>query len=178
MLIIAFCLPGTIILDIVAGFLFGNIGGVILVVFSYSMGSICNFFVVRYFLKSLLKNRFTKFRSLIHGRGKYGLMLNLISLRLIAIIPFWIVNIVAAICNVRFSTFFISTFIGIIPTAIVYVALGSGMYHVTTTSHAPILELLLNPKILVPLLFMAILLVLPNFFMKTQSKKVDYPTAK
>ena len=92
-LLIACCIPGTILFDLIAGFMFGIFGGTLLVLFSYLTGACVNFIIVRLFFRDLLKHKFDKFKRLIHGGGKYGLLINLISLRLIAVIPFWVLNI-------------------------------------------------------------------------------------
>ena len=98
-LIIVCCIPGTIVFDLLAGFIFGYFWGTLLVIGSYLTGAVLNFIIVRYFFKGMLENKFGKFKYFIHGTGKYGLILNLISLRLIAVIPFWILNIAAALIN-------------------------------------------------------------------------------
>ena len=51
----------------------------------------------------------------------------LLTLRLIPIFPFWLVNIVPAILGVRLKTYVLATALGIIPGRIVFVAMGSGL---------------------------------------------------
>ena len=126
--LISLCIPGTILLDLIAGFVFGSIFGSIIVILSYAVGSLLNFLLVRFFFKDMLADRFAKFAAIIHGSGDYGLLINLIGLRLIAVIPFWILNIAAALLNVRLSTFLISTIIGIIPSSIIYAVIGAGVH--------------------------------------------------
>ena len=81
--LIVLCIPGTILFDLIAGFVFGWYLGTVLVIFSYGIGAFFNFILIRYFFKDLLANRFNKFKSLIHGSGRYGLLINMIGLRLI-----------------------------------------------------------------------------------------------
>lgn len=161
-ILITCCVPGTIVFDILAGFLFGYYWGSILVVGSYMVGSLCNFILVRYFFKDVLSHKFMKFKHLIHGHGKYALMLNLISLRMVAVIPFWAVNIVAALLNVRLRTFLVATIIGIIPSSIIYVVIGNDVHDMVASSRGLDPYVLLNIKIIAPLFALAILLMLPN----------------
>ena len=161
--LIALCIPGTILLDLIAGFVFGSIFGSIIVILSYSVGSLLNFLLIRFFFKDMLVDRFDKFKAIIHGSGNYGLLVNLIGLRLIAVIPFWILNIAAAILNVKLSTFLISTIIGIIPSSIIYAVIGAGVHDTFLMQQELTTDALLNPKIWLPVIFMAILLLLPNF---------------
>lgn len=158
--LIACCIPGTIILDVISGFLFGSILGSILVIFSYSLGSIANFIVVRYVLKELIYSKFIKFKHFIKGVNEYKLILNLIGLRLIPIMPFWILNILVAILDVRMRTFAISTIIGIIPTSVIYVIIGNELKtHLEDCSLS--LTHLINLKLGLPLLLLGILMILP-----------------
>ena len=171
--IIACCIPGTILFDLLAGFVFGIYWGSILVILSYLAGACVNFFIVRYFFRGMLEHKFGKFKHFIHGSGKHGLMLNLISLRLIAVIPFWVLNIVAALLNIRMSTFVLSTLIGITPMSIIYVVIGDGVRDSVAEGQNLSADVLMNPKIWIPLFCMAIILMMPNIvkFFKATFKK-------
>lgn len=159
---IACCISGTIIFDLLAGYIFGIFEGSILVVFSYMAGSCINFLIVRFFLRQTLENKFNKFKHFITGHSTYSLLLNLTSLRLIAVIPFWIINIIAALVNVRLSTFILSTFIGILPSSIIYVIIGDGVNDSITGGGRLSAAIMLNPKIWIPLCIMGIILMAPS----------------
>jgi uncharacterized membrane protein YdjX (TVP38/TMEM64 family) len=116
---------------------------------------------------------------LIHGTGRYGLLINMIGLRLIAVIPFWILNIVAALLNIKSSTFLISTLIGIIPSTIIYVVIGDGVRDALNSPHGITPEVLINPKIWMPIIIMAILLMLPNIIKYFRQQKIgNHPSHK
>ena len=119
----------------------------------------------------MLEHKFDKFKRFIHGGGRYGLLINLISLRLIAVIPFWILNILAALLNVRMSTFIISTLIGITPMSIIYVVIGDGVRGSTANGELLSADVLTNPKIWVPLFCMAVILMIPNIKKLIKNKK-------
>ncbi|MCC2644619.1 MAG: hypothetical protein K0R49_476 [Burkholderiales bacterium] len=161
-ILIILCIPGTILFDLIAGFVFGYYLGTTLAVLSYGIGAFLNFLLVRYFFKNMLANKFTKFKSLVHGSGRYGLLMNLIGLRLIIVIPFWILNIVAALLNINARTFLISTLIGILPSTLIYVIIGNGVRDMLNTNHALTSDLLTDPKVWLPIFAMAILILLPN----------------
>lgn len=170
-LLIACGVPGTILLDLIAGFLFGIPGGTLLVLFSYLTGACVNFIIVRLFFKGVLAHKFDKFKRFIHGGGRYGLLINLISLRLIAVIPFSVLNILAAILNVRMTTFIISTLIGITPMSIIYVVIGDGVRGSTANGELLNADVLTNPKIWIPLFCMAVILMIPNIMKLIKNKK-------
>lgn len=171
-LLITLCIPGTILFDLIAGFIFGIYFGLVLVVVSYGIGAFCNFLLVRYFFKEFFTNRFSRFKLLIHGSGKHGLLLNLIGLRFIAVIPFWVLNIVAAIINVSSKTFLLSTLIGIIPSSLIYVIIGDGVREAFTKKVELSPEIMVNPKIWLPLVCMALLLLVPNFIRYYKHHKI------
>jgi uncharacterized membrane protein YdjX (TVP38/TMEM64 family) len=168
--LITCCLPGTVVFDILAGFLFGWCLGTILVVFSYSSGAVLNFLLVRYIFKDMLHNRFNRFKKLIQGDGKHSLLINLISLRLIPVFPFWALNIAAVLLKVNLSTFLISTLIGIIPASVIYVLIGEGI-HETVKDHQELsAQMLTEPKIWLPLFLLVIILMLPNLIKARKNK--------
>ena len=121
--------------------------------------------------KYFLEHKFNKFKRFIHGGGKYGLLINLISLRLIAIIPCWVLNILAAILNVRFRTFVVSTLIGITPMSIIYVVIGDGVRDTTANGQMLSADVLANPKIWIPLFCMAAILMIPNLVKLFKNKR-------
>ncbi|MCC2625858.1 MAG: hypothetical protein K0R14_1731 [Burkholderiales bacterium] len=170
--LIIVCIPGTILFDLIAGFVFGYYFGTLIVIFCYGIGSFLNFLLVRYFFKNLLAHRFSRFKTLIHGSGRHGLLINLIGLRLIAVIPFWILNIVAALLNINARTFLISTLIGILPSTIIYVVIGGGVREMLNKGQPLTTELLMNPKIWVPVFIMAIIIMLPNIIKYYKQSKL------
>lgn len=49
----------------------------------------------------------------------------LLTLRLIPLFPFWVVNIVPALLDIKAKTFIVATLLGIIPGSTVYVMVGT-----------------------------------------------------
>ena len=86
-------------------------------------------------------------------------------------IPFWILNILAALLNVRMSTFVISTLIGITPMSIIYVVIGDGVRDSTANGQMLNADVLTNPKIWIPLFCMAVILMIPNIVKLFKNKK-------
>ncbi|WBV63944.1 VTT domain-containing protein [Legionella pneumophila 130b] len=90
----------------------------------------------------------------------------LLTLRLIPLFPFWVINIVSAVLGVSASTFIIATFIGIIPGSIVYVSVGNGLGELFAASLQPNLGIIFEPKFILPLLGLAALSLIPVFYKK------------
>ncbi|MBS0550391.1 MAG: VTT domain-containing protein, partial [Proteobacteria bacterium] len=85
----------------------------------------------------------------------------LLFLRLVPLFPFWLVNIVAALLGMRFDAFVLATVIGIVPAAIVFASVGAGFGGLFDSGQAPDLSVLLQPRLLLPLLGLALLSLLP-----------------
>jgi len=169
-LAVAVSIPGATFLTLLGGFLFGSVFGSMLVVISATMGATLLYFAV----KSSLGNWFAHKAAGWSGRMRQGFQKHafcyLLFLRLVPIFPFWVINIVPSILGVRASTFVIATFLGIIPGSVIYVMLGSGLNHILASNQTPNLSILLDSKVLYPLLVLAVLSLLSviyqTFFQK------------
>ncbi len=85
----------------------------------------------------------------------------LLTMRLIPVLPFFITNLVPAFVGVRFSTFAITTAIGIIPADIIYTQLGAGLGDVFARGEVPHLDILMRPEFAWPLAGLVLLSMAP-----------------
>lgn len=117
-------LPATAVMNIIGGFLFGVVPGVIFVVLAATIGGTIFFFTVRYIIGSYLQSRYAarleKFNESWHERG----WLFLLTLRCVPLVPFFLVTTLAGLTNVRPFTFMWTTALGIIPSAIIFAYAG------------------------------------------------------
>lgn len=122
--VVIFCLPGAAVMTIVGGYLFGVFFGVLYLMIGATIGASIFFLVVRYLLGSYLQARFAsklvRFNQLISKRG----WLFLLMLRCLPLIPFAMVNILAGLTKISFSTFVWTTMVGVIPTGIIFTYAG------------------------------------------------------
>ena len=88
----------------------------------------------------------------------------LLTLRLVPVVPFWLVNLVPALLGVPFRTFLIGTAIGIIPGTIVYTLVGNGLGAVLDQGGTPDLDIIFEPEILAPILGLALLAMSPVLY--------------
>ena len=94
----------------------------------------------------------------------------LLVLRLIPVFPFWLVNLVPAFLGVRLGTFAFGTFVGIIPGAFVYASLGSGLGALIESGERPDLGIIFQPRVLVPLIGLALLALLPVVYKRLSGR--------
>ncbi len=90
--------------------------------------------------------------------------LYVLSLRLLPVVPFWLVNLGAGLVRIRLRTFFLATLIGILPLSLVYAGLGSGLGKMFRRGVTPKLDVVLEPQILWPLVGMGLLSLAPIVF--------------
>ncbi len=117
-------IPGSSILSLAAGALFGFTTGVIIVSFASTIGASISFLLVRFFLRDYVQSRFKVKLESINKELKKGGIFYLFSLRLIPVIPFVLVNILMALTPIRLSTFYIGSQLGMIPGTMVFVNAG------------------------------------------------------
>ena len=74
-------------------------------------------------------------------------------LRLVPLFPFFIVNIVPALFDVKLRNYIIATFFGIIPGSLVYVSVGNGIGDALNAGQdVPLSGLMTRPAVIFPVL--------------------------
>lgn len=154
-------LPGSSILTMSAGFLFGLYVGTAIAVVSATVGAMLLFFIARTSFGEFLRGRaLGALQSLKDGFQKSAFNY-LLFLRLVPLFPFWLINLAAAFLDVPPRTFVAGTFLGIIPGAAVYASVGSGLGQILNQGRKPDLDILFTPNILIPILALAALSLVP-----------------
>lgn len=170
-LAVAISIPGAAFLTLAGGFMFGPVIGSILVVISATLGATVLFFAVKSSFGELLAAKATGWVDRLRRGFQNNAFSYLLFLRLVPLFPFWVVNIVPALLDVKARTFIIATFFGIIPGSVVYVFVGNGLGHLFETNQSPNLSIILDPVIFYPLLALAGLSLVPVIYQKYFKKK-------
>lgn len=159
---VAISFPGASILTITAGILFGWIEGTIAVVLAATLGATVIFLVARTALGEFLRARASGFVTKVQDGFNKDPFWYLMSLRLIPLVPFWALNIVAGVLNMRLAPYVVATFFGIIPATAVFVSIGNGARAAFEQGgEVPALSLLGNPEIFLPFVGLGLLSLLP-----------------
>ena len=125
--LVAISFPGASLLTIASGFLFGGLAGGAASVVGASAGAAIIFLIARSSFGDFLSARAGPFVTrMVDGFNKDAFNY-LLSLRLTPVFPFWVVNIVPALLNMRFGSYVAATFIGIIPGTLAYSYIGAGL---------------------------------------------------
>lgn len=85
----------------------------------------------------------------------------LLVLRLMPIMPFWLLNIVPAFAGVTLRQYVSATFLGILPGVVVFCSVGAGLDAVFARGEVPGVAVLGDPALILPLAGLAVLAALP-----------------
>ncbi|MEM0938000.1 MAG: TVP38/TMEM64 family protein [Pseudomonadota bacterium] len=172
--IVAFSLPGATIATLTGGFLFATFPGVLFNVTAATIGATAIFLAARWGLGERLSARMDASSGAVK-RIKEGIDENqwemLFLIRLVPAVPFFVANLVPSFVGVPLSRFAITTFLGIIPGALVYTSVGAGLGDVFAAGETPNLGIIFEPQILLPILGLAALAALPILIKAMRGKK-------
>ena len=132
-LVAALSIPAATFMTVTSGFLFGQMVGTTIVVLSATIGATFLFLSARYASSNLLDNKENFVTKMQKGFQESALSY-LLTLRLVPLFPFVIVNLAAAFFQIPAKTFIIGTLIGIIPGSFVYSSIGVALQTVVGLS--------------------------------------------
>jgi uncharacterized membrane protein YdjX (TVP38/TMEM64 family) len=168
---VALSLPQAALLTMTGGLLFGALAGAALAIIGATAGAIFLFLIARSAFAEPMAKRggaaLTKLRAELRQNG----FSYLLALRLIPLVPFWLVNLAAPLCGMKLSQFALATLIGIMPTTFVLASVGAGLGQVLSRGETPTVGLLFSWRVLGPLLALAVLSLLPVLWRKCRRGK-------
>ncbi|SNR54171.1 Uncharacterized membrane protein YdjX, TVP38/TMEM64 family, SNARE-associated domain [Puniceibacterium sediminis] len=172
--IVAFSLPGATIATLTGGFLFATFPGALFNISAATLGAVLIFLAARWGLGERLAARMETGEGVVK-RIKDGIDENqwsmLFLIRLVPAVPFFVANLVPALVGVPLLRFAVSTFVGIIPGAVVYTSVGAGLGEVFARGETPDLGIIFEPQILLPILGLCALAALPILLKAVRGKK-------
>lgn len=130
----ALSLPGAALLTLLGGALFGLLVGTILVSFASTIGATLAFLVSRMLLRDWVQNKFGSYlKSFNEGVDKDG-GFYLFTLRLIPVVPFFVINLVMGLTPMKALTFYGVSQLGMLAGTIVYVNAGTQLAQLESLS--------------------------------------------
>jgi uncharacterized membrane protein YdjX (TVP38/TMEM64 family) len=169
---VAISFPGSSILTIFGGFLFGLWAGTGAVIISATLGAMIIYFVAKNFAGGFLQNKASGFIKKMEQGFRDDELSYMFLLRLVPAFPFWAVNIAAGLLGVKPRNYFIGTLFGIIPASFVFVSIGDGIGAAFDAGdNVPLSGILTQPAILLPIIGLVFLAVLPIIIKRFFGKK-------
>ncbi|HIF34433.1 MAG TPA: TVP38/TMEM64 family protein [Planctomycetaceae bacterium] len=118
-------LPGATVLTLVYGWYFGVLPAALLVSFASTMGATVAFLLSRHLLRDWVNRRFgDRLEGINKNLDEQGAFY-LFSLRLIPLVPFFILNAVMGLTRLRVRTFWWVSQLGMFPATVAYAYAGS-----------------------------------------------------
>jgi len=158
-------LPGAVILTLAGGFLFGSVLGTLFVNLGATTGATLAFLAARYMLRDWVEQKFGKWlKPLQQGFAKNAFSY-LMTLRLIPLFPFFVVNLVSGLTRMNVSSYVAATALGIIPGSFVYAYAGRQLGTINS------LKEIASPNVIAAFVLLGLLALAPTIYKKFKTKQ-------
>ena len=159
-------LPSGTVLSLTFGFLFGRWVATALVVTAGTLGATVLFLGVRYLLGEAARRRLGLVGERINEGFTHDGFNWLLFLRLTPFFPYFLVNLVPALTDIRVRTYVAATFVGILPSTLIVTNLGQALGSIDSTRG------LLTPEALFALSLLGLLALVPVLLNYLRSRRV------
>lgn len=166
-------LPGSTILTLASGYFFGTWTGGGAAIIGATLGAVIVFFAVRMSIGTALRERANRsggrLKHVIEGveAGAFGYIL---TLRLMPMVPFWLINVGAALAGAPFRAYAAATLIGIMPATFIYSGIGAGIGSLVASGQTLNLEVIFEPHVLLPLVALGLLSLATTLYQRLRAR--------
>ncbi len=157
-------LPGAVILTLAGGFLFGAGWATVFVNVGATTGATVAFLTARYLLRDTVEQKFGKWLGPFQEGFAKNAFSYLLTLRLIPLFPFFVVNLVSGLTRVSVWTYVAATALGIIPGSFVYAYAGRQLGTVNS------LKEIASPNVIAAFVLLGLLALVPVIYKKYMAK--------
>ncbi|HEX9798290.1 MAG TPA: TVP38/TMEM64 family protein [Anaerolineales bacterium] len=160
----AFSLPGGAILTLAGGFLFGSLLGTVYVNLGATTGATLAFLAARHLLRDWVERKFGDRLGPIQEGFSKNAFSYLMTLRLIPLFPFFLVNLVSGLTRVTLGTYVVATAVGIIPGSFVFAYAGRQLGTINSLGE------IASPRVLLAFTLLGLLALVPIVYRKFSGK--------
>ena len=158
--ITAASIPGALVLTLLGGAIFGFTIGCVIVLVSATIGATIAFLVARFLFDDLVEkkmgDRVARIRESFRKEGA----MYLFSMRLVPVIPFFVINLVMGLTSIKTATYFIASLVGMAPGTMVFVNAGTQLGKIDS------LHGLLSPALIFSFVLLAVFPYIAKFLLK------------
>ncbi|NGX26395.1 MAG: hypothetical protein K940chlam6_00313 [Chlamydiae bacterium] len=171
--VLSVCLviPDSTILTLLGGMIFPRPEGLILAVFSETVGATIFFSIFHSLFGTSLMKRERPFLSKLRRGFKRHSISYLLFLRISHVVPFWLTNVASAYFKINHWTFVWTTFVGVIPLTFIVANAGHSLSKTFAENKAITLSDIFTTPVNLALLILGILALCPIVYKKWISKK-------
>jgi uncharacterized membrane protein YdjX (TVP38/TMEM64 family) len=157
-------LPGAVILTLAGGFLFGSLFGTLFVNLGATTGATLAFLTARYLLRDWVEQKFGKWLGPVQQGFTNNAFSYLMTLRLIPLFPFFIVNLASGLTRMNVGTYVAATALGIIPGSFVYAYAGRQLGTINS------LKEIASPNVIGAFVLLGLLALVPTVYNKFKAR--------
>ena len=162
--------PFASLLSMINGFLFGTWIGGILSIVGGTLGAFGVFLIAKFFFLDFVKNKFLNKYSYIENYFNKNDLELMMLIRIIPAIPFFLQNLILAGLGAHNKKFFYTTLIGLAPWSFIFGSIGQGLEEIFVNKTELSFSLIAQPEYLIPIGFIAFLIVMIILFKKKFKK--------
>lgn len=155
-------LPGAVILTLAGGFLFGSVLGTLFVNLGATTGATLAFLAARYLLRDWVERKFGKWLGPVQQGFAENAFSYLMTLRLIPLFPFFVINLVSGLTRMNVGTYVVATALGIIPGSFVYAYAGRQLGTINS------LKEIASPNVIGAFVLLGLLALVPTVYKKVR----------
>ena len=130
----ALSLPGKLMLTLAGGYLFGTVLGTVYILWGATVGASLAFLGTRYLFREVVQDSLGQHLPIFKQTVKSYAFTVLLVLRLLPVVPFTMLNLLAGLTPMKFNTFLGATMIGILPCTVLLSYLGSRLPHASLSA--------------------------------------------
>ncbi len=161
-------LPGAVILTLAGGFTFGAVLGTLFVNLGATTGATLSFLTARYLLRDTVEQKFEKSLGPFQEGFAKNAFSYLLTLRLIPLFPFFVVNLVSGLTRVSAGTYVAATALGIIPGSFVYAYAGRQLGTINS------LKEIASPNVIGAFVLLGLLALVPVVYKRVAAKPASW----
>ena len=113
-------IPFAAIIKLLGGFFFGFYLGAFYNIIATILSCLIGFWISRYAFKDVFEKRYYEKLKIIENEIEINGFYYFLSLRLVMVVPYFLINILAGISRVSFKKYLFSTALGVIPASLIY----------------------------------------------------------
>jgi len=159
--VVAFSLPGGLVMTVSGGLLFGPTMGALYAVTGATIGATALFLIAKSSLGDFLLAKAGGAVKKMQAGFAHNALSYMFVLRLVPLFPFFLVNLAPAFLGVPLRVYVIATFFGIMPATFVFALTGSGLGSVLEQGGHISLAGVMTPQLMAAFAGLAVLALIP-----------------
>lgn len=156
----AFSFPGATLMTLTCGFLFGSVWAALYVNIGATTGATLAFLAARYLFRDWVEQKFGDRLQAFQAGFAQNAFNYLLTLRLIPLFPFFLVNLLSGLTRMKVGTYVGATALGIIPGSLAYTFAGRQLGTINSLAE------LASPRLLLAFTVLGLLLLMPVVYKK------------